>query len=164
LHSRKLSRTNRGWQCNDRPLYFFHFSGYVPGANKISSHIPLSVARHSLKNRRDLRELFDEYGAELVKNGHEETHVWPYTYEVFTSGKIIPDQVRRHYRENSHRSLNPFADDELIRLGETVHGEVVRNSDATEQLESILSSRAWSWVSRYGRLKARLTKIRSNNG
>src|SRR6266850_7901096 len=55
LHGRQLSKENGAWKCNDGPLYFFHFSGYDPESRAISSHIPVSLARHLLSNRRDVK-------------------------------------------------------------------------------------------------------------
>ena len=165
LHSRKLSRANGGWRCNDGPLHFFHFSGYEFQGNNISSHIPLSVARHTLLNRSDLGELFSEYTESLLKHEYKETIDWPYTYGVFTSGKAIPDHVRSYYRErgDANRLGDPFASAELMELAQSRAGEVSAHETATVQLNSILNSRAWSWVARYGRLKARLSRILGSN-
>src|SRR5262249_968515 len=73
LHSRKLSRSNDAWRCNDGPLYFFHFSGYTPDGPAISSYIPISVARHLLSNRQDLTNLFQTYQRLLLENGYKQT-------------------------------------------------------------------------------------------
>src|SRR6202158_6470627 len=77
LHSRQLSQESGAWRCNDGPLYFFHFSGYDPDSDAISSHVPVSLARHLLSNRRDLKDLFAEYKNLLISNGHKQTSSWP---------------------------------------------------------------------------------------
>jgi hypothetical protein len=161
LHSRTLSQTNGAWRCNTGPLYFFHFSGYLPEESNISSHIPLSMARHTLSNRADLREFFEQYKTSLFKNGYSETSKWPYSFAAFTSGKVIPNHVRRYFREMTDRRnghVDPFSSEKLMNLAESIQDETTRDDAAVAQLNSILNSRAWSWVSRYGRLKARLSK------
>jgi hypothetical protein len=104
LHSRRISRENGAWMCNDSPLYFFHFSGYTPGSAALSSHIPGSLARHSLSNRRDLRDLFAEYKNLLLGNGYEEASNWGYTFGCFKTGERIrigeAQTSRRHGYES----------------------------------------------------------------
>ncbi|MDT7602609.1 MAG: hypothetical protein QOF61_606, partial [Acidobacteriota bacterium] len=168
LHSRRISRENGTWMCNDSPLYFFHFSGYAPESNALSSHIPGSVARHSLSNRRDLRDLFAEYKNLLLGNGYEEASKWGYTFGCFKTGERIPDSVRLYYQSLSGkwRSLgDPFESEKLKRLagtgtklgefGMAAANPPVSTLTPAEQLNAILNSRAWRWVCRYGRFKNR---------
>jgi hypothetical protein len=158
LHSRKLNNENDSWTCNDGPLYFFHFSGYSPLGSSISSHIPASVARYSLSNRRDLRDLFTYYSERLLGNGYRESIEWSYSFDFFKTGEPITKEARRYYRElltSGSAPRDPFNAAELKR-------QVVGSNRApTEesQLDAILNSRAWSWVSRYGRMKQRITRI-----
>jgi len=166
LHSRQLSKENGAWKCNDGPLYFFHFSGYDPDSVAISSHIPVSLARHLLSNRRDLKSLFEEYKNLLINNGHRQTITWPYTFASFKSGEPIPDNVRLYYRTlpGKGRGLgDPFESDQLKRQAgvATTRGRSgtpnppIQALTHTEQLNAILNSRAWRWVCRYGRFKDR---------
>jgi lipopolysaccharide biosynthesis glycosyltransferase len=159
LHSRRLSRSNGVWKCNDGPLYFFHFSGYSADGPGISSHIPTSLARHLLSNRPDLKELFEMYRGILLENGYKQTTNWPYTFACFNSGEPIPAHVRRFYRELGARRNalgDPFASMELKSLAARGDDPNSSAETAAEQLNAILNSRAWRWVSRYGRLKDRL--------
>ena len=166
LHSRQLSEENGAWKCNDGPLYFFHFSGYTPENPAISSHIPVSLARHLLSNRRDLKNLFEEYKNLLINNGHQQTITWPYTFACFKSGEAIPENLRLYYRSlpGKGRGLgDPFESDQLKRQAgvATTRGTSVTPNPPvlaltdTEQLNAILNSRAWRWVCRYGRFKDR---------
>jgi len=86
-----ISGENGSWKCNGGPLYFFHFSGYHPESDAISSHIPDSAARYRLSNRRDLGKLFAQYKELLIINGHEQASCWPYTFGYFKTGEPIPD-------------------------------------------------------------------------
>ena len=154
LHSRRLRIESGQWKCNGAPLYFFHFSGYQPGNKAISSHIPASLARYGFSNRRDLRKLFAQYQELLIANGYQQTISWPYTFGYFQSGEPITSGVRLHYRSlpSGWRPFgNPFESEELKRLIDVE----VSSRTSTEQLNLILNSRAWRWVSRYGRFKNR---------
>lgn len=166
LHSRRISRENGTWMCNDGPLYFFHFSGYKLDSIEISNYIPDSP-RYSLSNRHDLRDLFAEYKNLLLRNGYKEASVWRYTFECFNTGEHIPDNVRLCYRNLSDkwRELgDPFESKELKRLagiGAELGGLDLQAAESdeeltpTEQLNAILNSRAWRWICRYSRFKNR---------
>jgi hypothetical protein len=159
LHSRRISRRDGDWKCNDLPLYFFHFSGYKPGSAEISSYIPASVARHRFSNRPELRELFAEYKSLLMENGYQQTSTWPYTFGYFKTGERIPDSVRSNYRRQPgtwQAAGDPFNSERLRRQAgiETKSAEPDLLTPA-EQLNAILNSRAWRWVCRYGRFKNR---------
>lgn len=155
LHGRKVTRRDGEWRCNDGPLYFFHFSGYTPGSESVSSHIPLSLARHTISG--ELKGLFAEYADELVTHGYRESIAEPYRFDRFSSGERITREVRRYFalHEDEFGSSDPF---ELSKLQEL--SLVANDGSAESQLNAILNSRAWRWVSRYGRLKQRLVNRR----
>ena len=135
-------------------MYFFHFSGYQPESNAISNHIPDSLARYGLSNRRDLRKLFADYRELLIANGYQRAILWPYTFGYFKSGEPIPSDLRIHYRSlpaEWRRFGNPFESEELKRRINVV----MISMTSVEQLNAILNSRAWLWVCRYGRFKDR---------
>jgi len=158
LHSRHLSEVNGAWKCNDGPLYFFHFSGYYPEGPAISSHIPDGLARYRFANRGDLTKLFTQYKNQLLENGHRETSLWPYSLGHFKTGERVPEQVRSYYRNlpSAKRPSNPFDSPELKRLAR-LDSQSAEQGVLTpaSQLDLILNSRAWRWVSRYGRFKNR---------
>ncbi|HSS18906.1 MAG TPA: hypothetical protein VLL54_02420 [Pyrinomonadaceae bacterium] len=158
LHSRRLSQVNGTWKCNDGPLQFFHFSGYDPEGSGISSHIPESLARYRFANRSDLRKLFAKYKNLLLANGYVETSRWPYSFEYFKTGEQIPDHVRTYFRSlrPAKRPRDPFDSQELKPLAlRDAHSVNQGELTPQAQLDAILNSRAWRWVSRYGRLKSR---------
>jgi len=180
LHSRRLSRDNGFWKCNDGPLYFFHFSGYSPESETISSHIPYNP-RYRFSNRPDLKQLFSEYRRLLAANGHDDARTWSYTHGYFQTGEPIPNELRVYYRNCSAawgRYGDPFASSELKQkvvdrsdfnraaLSPALAQEREAEAPALEslaaelmakesRLNAILNSRAWRWVSRYGRFKNR---------
>ena len=162
LHSRRLSEVDGAWRCNDGPLHFFHFSGYDPEGSTISNHIPESLARYRFANRSDLRRLFAEYRNLLLENGYRETSCWPYAFDYFSTGERLPEQVRSYYRKlpRAKRHRNPFDSEELKQLARrdsqsAGHSAEKGAQTPAAQLNMILNSRAWRWVSGYGRFKNR---------
>jgi lipopolysaccharide biosynthesis glycosyltransferase len=158
LHSRQLSDVSGAWKCNDGPLHFFHFSGYDPEGSGISIHVTESLARNRFANRRDLTKLFTLYKNLLLENGHRETSSWLYSFDYFNTGERVPEHVRSYYRSlpKSRRHKNPFESEELKQLAR-LDSRLAEGSELTaaEQLNAIMNSRAWRWVSRYGRFKNR---------
>jgi hypothetical protein len=98
LHSRELSRHNGAWLCNERPMYFFHFSGFTLESSEISDYLPSDVSRHHFSDRRDLRPLFAEYKKLLIRNGHRIAMTWPYSFAYFKTGEAIASELRIEYR------------------------------------------------------------------
>jgi len=158
LHSRRLNQTNGSWGCNEGLLYFFHFSGYDPRSASISCHIPDRRARFHLANGSDLKNLFAKYQKLLLANGHAQTILWPYTFDYFNTGKRVPNYLRTYYRSlpAAKRAAAPFSSAELEELARAA-SRLIAAAQLTDaaQLEAIQSSRAWRWVSRYGRFKDR---------
>jgi glycosyltransferase involved in cell wall biosynthesis len=67
LHERCISRNDSGdYLVNKQKLNFYHFSGYSPtNSDQISMH----QNRHSFRNNKGLKLLFDEYAGNLLKAG-----------------------------------------------------------------------------------------------
>ena len=157
LHSREISTDNGTWLCNGRPMYFFHFSGFNMESSEISDYIPSDIARYSFSNRSDLGPLFNEYKEMLIRNGHETTRTWPYTFANFTTGESIPPELRVQYRNCPAEWLsygNPFDSKSLKDIAYPQNMPVAPLT-AEEELNKILNSTAWRWASRYGRFKHR---------
>lgn len=115
LHSRSLRRNGRFWECNNGPLYFYHFSNYNPDKPDVISGY---LTRYRLSDRGDLQELFSEYRTKLLENGQQEASKWPYTYASFVTGETIPKELRILYRnfiEQWDKYGNPFESTELKR-------------------------------------------------
>jgi hypothetical protein len=118
------------------------------------------MARYDLSNRPDLKELFETYKQLLLENGYERSSEWPYSFANFKSGRPIPGRVRSYYRQLKppRNSIgDPFESKELESV--SMNGNEHDHSSANAQLNAILNSRAWRWVSRYGRLKNRLARM-----
>ncbi|MFO1322778.1 MAG: glycosyltransferase family 4 protein [Burkholderiales bacterium] len=97
LKHRDVTRADDGsTQVNGRPLLFFHFSGFTPGARMLSKH----QDRFTMEGLPSaVRALTDDYAADLARNGLDECRQLPYAFGRFPSGAPIPDLVRRCYRE-----------------------------------------------------------------
>lgn len=99
LNHRPLSRAADGSiLADDRPLLFFHFSGFAIGDNSLSRH----------QNRFDkgapgspLRELCDGYTEALSNFGAERFATMPYAFACFADGTPVPDAARRLIRTSS---------------------------------------------------------------
>ncbi len=97
LNHRAVARDDAGRTTVDgRPLLFFHYSGFAPGAKLFSKHqdrftmegLPAAVGA-----------LADDYAADLLRNGFESCRSSPYAFARLPSGTLIPDLARRAYRE-----------------------------------------------------------------
>jgi len=98
LHSRALAREGQRLSVNDRPLFFFHYSGITPDGLVFSKH----QDRFSMSNLDPaVRELAGDYCAALRRNGAEAYSQIRYGYGRFASGLPIPDFIRRIYREHA---------------------------------------------------------------
>ena len=98
LNHRAVVRGDDGvTRVDGRPLLFFHFSGFVPGAKLLSKH----QNRFTMEDLpSSVRTLTDGYAADLERNGIEACRQLPYAFGCFPSGESIPDLVRRSYRED----------------------------------------------------------------
>jgi glycosyltransferase involved in cell wall biosynthesis len=108
LAQRLLSLDDDGtWRVDGRPLSFFHYSGFDP------KHLS-SLSRHTTgfsgpEISQPLSKLMVQYSQRLLTNGHGAIPAGLYAYGKFRSGTIIPDFIRRIFRdEHSAWSGNPF--------------------------------------------------------
>ncbi len=104
------------WNLNDRvlvnetvngdvPLVFYHFSAIDIDDDSIISKWG---KRMKLKNRPDLKNLFDRYRTEVLNNGYEKFRNQPYTYGYYKDGRKISLFDRRLYLAVADDYLNPF--------------------------------------------------------
>lgn len=124
LHARRIDKENGRWKCNEGSLYFFHFSNY-----KLETPDTLSKwsTRYDLRNRPDLRSLFELYRGELLANGYYPSRSWPYSHDFFRSGEPIPKQLRSIYRESQGKWKeygDPFNSPELIRMAASIRRKI----------------------------------------
>ncbi len=98
LHERKVVKAesddgSTSWTVGDKPLVFFHFSGYTPHMpGRLSKH----QNRHNLSEMPDLRALCDLYGDQLLASGYDETASWPSAYATLPNGASVPQNLIRN--------------------------------------------------------------------
>jgi hypothetical protein len=111
IHSRILRFENGNWFCNNKPLFFYHFSSY---SNKKSNQIAPYVNRDDLDSRKDLKEIYDLYGFLLLRYSNNNNLFLKYKYNYFSSGIMITQSVRKYYRngDTTYRR-NPLPFDSL---------------------------------------------------
>jgi hypothetical protein len=94
VHERRLERRDGEILANGAPVRFVHFSGYSPTApDTLSKHqVPSPRTAHE----RDLviRELAEEYGAELLASGHADRIGLPYQWSETPDGIPLTPVVR----------------------------------------------------------------------
>ena len=108
LVSSKLIKKNSTYYIDDKPLLFFHFTGwdiYEPA--KLSKYLAIDV---------DLwRELGENYQNLLFKYYYEEARNYPYAFSSFTNGEEIHPDIRYLYFElllsNPTSHINPFSEE-----------------------------------------------------
>jgi glycosyltransferase involved in cell wall biosynthesis len=119
LSHRPVARAGGGWTAANRPLRFFHFSGFNP-------ENPKPFSKH--QNRFDLdtigpaRELALEYATRVLGHDHARFRSNRYGYASFDEGTLIPEVIRALYRENAglrkRAGDDPFANASVFILGE----------------------------------------------
>ena len=96
LAHRAVARSDDAFSVNGRPLLFFHYSGFAPGAKLLSKH----QNRFTMESVAPaVRALAEGYASDLAQAGIEECRNLPYAFGRFADGEPIPDRVRRCYRE-----------------------------------------------------------------
>jgi glycosyltransferase involved in cell wall biosynthesis len=94
LHERALEGGSGGYRVNDRPLAFFHFSGFDP------SH-PTVLSRHQdrihVTAEPVVKALLAGYAAEILAAGHDESRTWPYGYAALGDGTRLDNTLRSLY-------------------------------------------------------------------
>ena len=106
LNQAMLAEGPDGWTVDGMPLGFFHFSGFDPRR-------PELLTRHSRNFRSAqppaLASLLSDYARRLMDAGYGTIPPALYAYGRFASGTMIPDLVRRMFRETAPDwSEDPF--------------------------------------------------------
>ena len=96
LPERELTQAADGsYLANDRPLRFFHFSGYNPDAREtLSRH----QTRVQITDDEVLRELCFGYADALEDRGFDAVRDFPYDHDVLPSGLRMTNLMRTLYR------------------------------------------------------------------
>ncbi|MBN9661487.1 MAG: glycosyltransferase [Acidobacteria bacterium] len=110
LSHRPITRSAAGYSVAGAPLAFFHFSGYdVDQPGKVSKH----QNRHDLQALPQVvRQIFSDYGEQLLAEGLTACRNWPQAYSYFENGTAIPDMCRPIHHEEPElaRSVSdPFS-------------------------------------------------------
>lgn len=93
LTDRTITRDTDGvFWANDKPLRFYHFTGFDSGAGDGMT------ARYAV-NMPAVRELWRIYRERLDGSGHAKLGKRRWAYETFVDGTPITDDMRRLYRE-----------------------------------------------------------------
>jgi glycosyltransferase involved in cell wall biosynthesis len=95
-HRSVQGSAEHGYRVNDRPLFFFHFSGYTPGSGTISKH----QDRFALADCSPAAQaLFAAYGHSVAAQGREHFSRLPYAFATLADGTPLPDCARQLVRE-----------------------------------------------------------------
>ena len=108
LPQRHLQGREEDLRVNGQPLCFFHFSGVeLTRLDSISKH----QNRLSLRDRPDIRPLFEDYRERQIRAGWQTSKDWPYAFATFDNGETVPAVTRRVYHRfgaDAGRFGNPF--------------------------------------------------------
>lgn len=85
LAERDLKRTQQGYCVGDRPLRFFHFSGFDPRDGKLTRF----ETYHAAADHPDVRHLLEDYSQRLQRAGQDELCGVPNAYSRFGNGLEI---------------------------------------------------------------------------
>src|SRR4029079_19676446 len=100
LHERGFRRGGAGYEVDQRPLRFFHFSGFAPRRPaQLSAHMG-QWARINLREAPDLQRLCAEYAERLLDLGYREHRPAPYRFDSLVQGIPVDGRMRRLYRES----------------------------------------------------------------
>jgi len=98
LDHRDLAFRDGVYLVDGRPLHFFHFSGYSPDKPYLLSKHQGQRPRILLSERPDVARICDEYGADLVANGHGTEPAPEYGFARLANGVTFDRFMRRLYR------------------------------------------------------------------
>lgn len=120
LAHRTISCCENKWFANERPLRFFHFSGFDPqNPQPFSKH----QNRFDLETIGEAKELALHYASLLIANKHVYYRGFPYAFGKFEDGTLIPNSLRVLYREDAEVRFsageNPFTNANFF-----LHGEI----------------------------------------
>jgi len=101
--------TDKTISVNNKPMYFFHFSGFSPeNMENVSKH----QNRFGLKNIENVRPVFELFRDLLVEKGYFESKDWKCKFDYFDNGIKIPNLARKVYAEAIQKDIrfkNPFS-------------------------------------------------------
>lgn len=112
LPTRQLEIDGDGYQVDSTPLHFFHFSGFDPRhPDRLSKH----QDRIEVSHDPALTRICAEYAEDLLRNGFEQAHEWPYGWNLMANGDRLDAAARRVHREAAE--AGEFADSVFTEHG-----------------------------------------------
>ena len=100
LHEREITKDNSVYYVNEKPLRFFHFSGYKPDKPwLLSSHVT-EAPRVVMSDRPVLKEIAASYVTHALENGWETHKTLAYGFLNFKEDILLTPQIRRRYRSD----------------------------------------------------------------
>ena len=97
LQQRSLTQAGDQWLVDGRQLRFFHFSGI--GIDDPTYLSKWTQAFRGAEISPPLRTLMRHYADQVLAGGYGAKPQPPYSYGYFSSGRPIPDKVRRMFRD-----------------------------------------------------------------
>ncbi len=109
LHERghRLKFENESLKIDNRPVVFFHFSGFNP---KILELISVHQDRFRLNDFPNVRPVYEFYRDLIEKANYAKIKQWPYAFGEFDNGVKIIDLFRTLYSKQSREQVLKFGD------------------------------------------------------
>jgi hypothetical protein len=107
LHERQLSRRGDDYFVNDRPVTFFHYSGFNPNRR-------LTLSKHqdrvAVEKGSALADLLDHYADLQIAHGFDTCSKWGYGHNHFDNGVAVSRPLRLLYLGLDPRTRAWFGD------------------------------------------------------
>jgi glycosyltransferase involved in cell wall biosynthesis len=98
LYGRNVHWNGR-WEIDDRPIRFFHFSGFDPRKRRQLTKHADSTSRVRLTAQPGLRRLCDNYSTRLKEEGFVRFSKLPYRLATTSLGRPMSHETRARYRK-----------------------------------------------------------------
>ena len=138
LPHRHVARDAGAYRVDDRPLTFFHFSGFDP---RSPERFSIHQDRFTLDQVGDVRTLVDDYGRSLIAAREDECSKHEYAFGRLEDGTRIPSALRSLYRSSD--SVQRAGGDDPFALPSSYFNESVAELP-TGPLISQLLHHIWS--------------------
>lgn len=104
LHERSLRWTGEHYEVDDKPLRFFHFSGFDPKRPDVLSTHVAARPRIRLPKYPHLSQLCRDYSHRLIENGYFHHADLPYRFDTLPGGVPVDHRTRGIYRTALRRA------------------------------------------------------------
>lgn len=118
LSHRTITKENKKFFVNGRPLIFYHFSGLdVDNIDIVSKH----QNRFLLKDIGDGGELFERYSEKVLSNDFDVWKRFKYSYGSYADGRPVLSEHRQKYR--SSKMLQGYCGDNPFLYADIFYGD-----------------------------------------